>query len=297
MFETEPPATKPMSVIDSFTLQGDSHSICQDYAETGRTGQDSGDAWAILSDGCSSAPHSDFGSRLLVRAAARNLDLLSLEDPTCAAERFHDVVIREAAVHAAALGLPSLSLTATLLTTRTHGNKVIVTAYGDGVVALRTRGEGQHWQVHAVSFEDGKAAYPSYRLDPATLAKFRGLPDNARQIDTFTLSEKGCDLPSPTSQEADFLLWILPREDFDTVALLSDGASSFTEIPAEGYDAPRDVPLPEVLPELLGFRLMTDGFARRRGHTFQKANKKRRWRHHDDLSVAALHLPDLSATE
>jgi len=291
------------AVSDGYTVQGASHHVCQDYASAGTPPGEDGDAWAVVSDGCSSAPDTDWGARLLARAAGAHVGSLVPECPgdpaswLAAAERYHDRVIGEAAAHARALGLTPPALTATLLTARTLGNRLVVAAYGDGVVALRERNTGR-WRVLALSFADGKAAYPSYRLDPDTLALFRGLEANERRVAALTLpggeGEGAAEAP-PAALESDFLLWALPREAYDTVALLSDGATSFTKPPDGGNGGARSpVELYEVLPLLLDFRLMTCGFARRSLHSWQKASRKRGWEHYDDLSLAALYLPPVA---
>lgn len=57
---------------DAFFTIGKTHTVCQDYAHAGFIpGTDQ--AYAIVSDGCSGSPDTDFGSRFMVTAAIQVL--------------------------------------------------------------------------------------------------------------------------------------------------------------------------------------------------------------------------------
>ena len=87
-----------MRNADSYFCIGSTHDVCQDYAIS------SPDRLrAIISDGCSSAPDTDFGSRLLVKAKERNF------------YENDDSIILSARNSADAIGLHDITLTATLL--------------------------------------------------------------------------------------------------------------------------------------------------------------------------------------
>lgn len=55
-----------MANSDAFFSIGKTHEVCQDYA---RAGDLDGRQFAIVSDGCSSSPDTDFGARALVMSA------------------------------------------------------------------------------------------------------------------------------------------------------------------------------------------------------------------------------------
>ena len=55
---------------DHLFWAGDSHKVNQDYC---LSGSKSGLHYAIVSDGCSSSPDTDFGSRILAKAAENNI--------------------------------------------------------------------------------------------------------------------------------------------------------------------------------------------------------------------------------
>src|SRR5690348_10028206 len=112
---------------DSFFRMGASHAVCQDYASAGQV---DGVAYAILSDGCSGSPATDFGARFFVRAAEQRIR--DIADGSLPAE---DLVI-SAAQMATACRLPLACLDATLLFAASLGRGLVqVFQTGDGVIA------------------------------------------------------------------------------------------------------------------------------------------------------------------
>ena len=106
--------------VDAHFARGRSHTVCQDYAVAGSR-------VAVISDGCSSAPHSDVGARLLAHAAlaAAPETFVSgawLNAPQSTQRR---------------MGLPAASLDATVVIASAGDDRVEVTMFGDGVVAAR----------------------------------------------------------------------------------------------------------------------------------------------------------------
>ena len=109
-----------MNADSTFTI-GSSHQVCQDYAvaglrnDRGLASQRNRLAYAVVSDGCSSSIDSDFGSRLLSKAAER---LILSEDHAAPddARLLHEAASLRALRLARKVGLDPTSVDATLLT-------------------------------------------------------------------------------------------------------------------------------------------------------------------------------------
>ena len=129
-----------MAIADAHFSIGKSHRVCEDYARAGILPADR--PFAIVSDGCSSSPDTDFGSRLLTVTAQERI----LHDKDHYAPRG---VVWQASSMARALLLPPHCLDATLLTIHQLSSGVFrVYAVGDGAVAARRRdGTVDIWRI------------------------------------------------------------------------------------------------------------------------------------------------------
>ena len=105
---------------------GSTHKICQDYAIAAN-------GLIIVSDGCSTVVHSDFGSRLLTKAAEDHVYRGYRDDLM-----LHGV-IRTAEVFCKSLSLPVEALSATLLIGKIENNCFSILCVGDGVIAAQHR--------------------------------------------------------------------------------------------------------------------------------------------------------------
>lgn len=259
-------------IIDSTFRIGSTHGVCQDYALHN-------DKFGIISDGCSSSPDTDFGSRIAARTLA--LHLTSHPNDT----RLLDFVALDMRRMADALALPYTSLDATL-------GYVIGTQgylYGDG--NLIARYSNGHTILLTVDFEGNYPQYLSYDLEPKRMETFK-LLQNRKRI-TRSLFDQDFAL---LSTEAEYNDDALVHEDFscyedggklEFVAVTSDGLQSFIQKNGLSYIS---VPVPEVLKQLTAFKLYTEGFLRRRMNVFSKFCTQNEWSHTDDLSVAVVSL-------
>lgn len=101
----------------------------------------------ILADGCSSAPDSDLGARLLVLNARRLLSWFALPavdeaERTARHWRLGRRLVRRAARQARELGVSVDVLDATLLVAWCEGSTVYIHCYGDGCIAV-CRADGE----------------------------------------------------------------------------------------------------------------------------------------------------------
>ncbi len=75
--------------------------------------------------------------------------------------------------------------------------------------------------------------------------------------------------------------------DYDLIAVISDGIHSFTADTERGRVA---IPWGNVLPYLMDFKGYKGQFVKRRLRKFLADTAKLGWKHHDDISMAAIYL-------
>jgi hypothetical protein len=144
-------AEKDLKMLtDSIFEQGVTHEVCEDYALHG-------DGWVVVSDGCSSGEFTDWGSRLLCKAAEQHLSK-QCQHPM----QFYQAVGATVLTQARTFVLPANCLTATLLTAQREGDNIKAIAIGDGIVGGKRR-DGR-WKIHVIDFPTplGSGGAPFY---------------------------------------------------------------------------------------------------------------------------------------
>ena len=272
---------------DSCFHIGKTHKVCEDYAlhcnEPVKMGLG---PFAILCDGCSSSPDTDFGARLLARAAACNMSQngVNLGDARREAEGWQE-----------SIRLHHLALDATLMVVSQSGpDEVLATVVGDGVVAARKRDGGIEW--YTIEYPSGAPGYLSYMRDDSRLATYCKATnchhvvgmyeDNilAMQEDYRCFkTELGITFPG-LSWNVEF-----DTKKYDLVAVMSDGAQSFM---SKGLLSYQSVPVWEVVKRIMAVKGSKGEFMSRRVNRFLKTAQKEGWIHTDDLSVAAIFIPE-----
>lgn len=263
-----------MTVADSHFAIGKTHDVCQDYAigeDPAQSGLNGSLALAIVCDGCSSSPDTDWGARFLARAAAM------------AFWPFNPLnVVQKANVFRQALQLQPQALDATLLMIReTKNGDAEVIVCGDGVVVARRRdGSGyDHW---ALSYSLNAPAYLTYLLDADRQASYLDCGGGI-----LTVTGSPYEAPEDIEPGVSFTR-TFPRAEYDVVLVLSDGSESFQKREGTRFVP---VPLTEVLDQVLDFKTLTHGFIKRRVIRFLgKFCHQNEWQHNDDLAVAGLVL-------
>lgn len=269
---------------DACFFIGSTHEVCEDYALAGVT--TGGLAYAVVSDGCSSSEHTDFGARFLCHAAARQIEVFG--------DFNSDRVIWEAAGMARQANLHETSLDATLIFAMQNPlrHEVQTWMMGDGVVAGLRREGGL--DVFATSFRHGAPAYPSYRLNAPRLETYlEQTEDAARIVRLYKTAPDydgvriGDEVPHGGMRPGTL---IFPGSYYSAVFLMSDGVETFQRI-EDG--APKSVNLLDVVGELTAIKGFRGQFVRRRAKKFlHKHCRDRGWQHADDISVAAIHIEE-----
>lgn len=282
---------------DHAFVTGREHYVCEDYAASGR--DRAGQPYVVVADGCSGSPDTDIGARLLVKSAE-----LYLRDATDAleADDYHRNTIWRALAAAEGLDLSPMCCDATLLTAKVVGDEFRVYVCGDGVVALKLRGEP--FVLHAINYAVDHNAppgtqnlqgYASYMARPD---RYRQFLDHPHHLEVETFYYVGGDGPQYESKiseqdrgEKFVTAFGGETKHFEWVALMSDGAQSFTRLAAAGAGAAREiVPVIDAASGLLAFKGFNGKFVQRRVNRFEKDAAKLGWAHEDDLSLGVIHF-------
>ena len=266
-------------LLDAYYTIGRLHLFCQDYAISG---------WEpvphlILADGCSAAPDSDLGARLLTLNARRLLPRLArLTD-----DRDHlawhwplgQRLIRRAARQARDLGLDPAVLDATLLIAWCDGTTVYVHLYGDGCLAVR-RADGGIATIR-VEYAENAPYYLSYLLDPERWALYQeaiGEPETAQSIyyqSDVAESNRQERFDAPTVFSFDLAT-------FPVVAVATDGLDSFVSA-----ETGARLDLQPVAHTMLDFHRLDGAFVQRRLREALADYAQRQVINVDDISMGA----------
>ena len=269
---------------DSFFKMGNSHDICQDYA---MDYQDDKRSVAVLGDGCSSNPNSDFGSKLLV---ANTLDMLKNDSFNP-----NDIIYRSKYL-ISSLGLHQSNLNSTLLSVSLSDREDFkVRVFGDGVIVARDK-FSQDLHVINIEYPSGAPFYLQYLLSKEDIATWESKYSSKVIVTkSFIENTENGSIKEYSKEELAYLNNYLYETTFDLkrydlVAVLSDGVHSFRELERSivpyGHDKYRDVPYLQIIKELFEFKLLNGVFVKRRCKKFFK--DKYNLTHYDDFSIAAI---------
>jgi hypothetical protein len=264
---------------DSFFTIGYPHinsgTPCQDYAVSG---VGNGFAYAIVSDGCSSSPDTDIGSRLLALNARKAIltgDRMTVVKP----EGFSWV----AAAQAEALGANPLSLDATLGIIYANDFAISMHIYGDGVVVEKLHNgtiiiNQVEWSKNAPGYVNYHNPNFNNRLQEFLNFYGTGVAMTVTEmiisidglVSTKIISEISAELGMSGFQH-------VAHPDAEYAAVMSDGVSA-----VDG------VSMIDVVKELMNFKNTTGEFVKRRALAAQRGWYKNGKGPADDLSVAVI---------
>lgn len=274
-------------ITDSFTGWKTSHHLPEDYAHN-VSFPEKGRGLALLSDGCSSTPHTDVVARLLVHSYTNEwlnqLNRTGLQvDPRCAVAASKTIMRN--------LGL-SQNLDGTLLTIEydslaEKSKQLKVKMIGDGAVVYRYK-DGS-WTIYILDFF-GSGNFPAYPwLLPLSESEIEGLMqinkiDQWKRLMTCHYSHANTEIGTGSySDEVDirkehgriFTVYS-SAEDLSSVTVFSDGILSSNR----GAN-------PEVLLEATDFKVKNAKFLQRRLGRLEKDHV-----FNDDLSGASILFPE-----
>ena len=266
-------------LLDAYYTIGKLHLFCEDYALHG---------WdpvphLILADGCSAAPDSDLGARLLTLNARRLLPRFAHAGNEGERLARHwplgRRIVRRAARQARDLGLDPSVLDATLLIAWCDGIAVHVHLYGDGCLAVR-RTDGGVATIR-VEYAENAPYYLSYLLDPERWALYQeaiGQPATAQRIhyqgDAGESVRQEC-FDAPTAFSFDLAT-------FPVVAAATDGLDSFVTA-----ETGARINMRAVAQTMLDFQTLDGAFVQRRLRQALVEYARRRVFNVDDIGLGA----------
>jgi len=267
--------------VDSYCDIGRQHVVCEDHAIS-----DPKHRAVYVSDGCSSALGSDFGSRFLTLAAARDYD--GSPDYTFDHER----IVAKAAEMCHTCTVPIEALMATLLVAHAREDRVSVVAWGDGVVAARNR--SGFVEFHSIEFPSNAPTYPAYCHESKEVQSYLDSTDVGLRV-VYSYDEDSEKYPLSSSREilTGFKpsTFFFPADDYDLVMLLTDGASSFQR-QVNGAWIP--IPVHEVVEHAMNVKMGQGDFVVRRIRNgfLRRFCIGNGWQHYDDFGVAGVYMED-----
>lgn len=267
---------------DVYFTQGSTHRICEDYALAS-------EKQVVISDGCSTGTHTDFGARLLA-AAAMQQNRQSLRN-----EERWSRILASADVYRKSVGLPVQSLAATLLIARWIDNanpSIAVDIIGDGSIMARRREDGVY-DVYNVNFPSGAPYYLRYHLSDEDHKLWGEKFGWERKCSSWKWAP-GWEQPKKESEivfgkeETGVIVGVynFPLEIYDLVAITSDGAESFLTTAESGET--RRVSMFEIFQEVLAFKNTRGEFVHKRCVKAFRQFRESGWENADDFSLAAI---------
>lgn len=258
---------------DAAFVTGASHRVCQDYARRGKNS-------FILSDGCSSSPDSDFGSRMLVKTV-ENIISNSTEESINGLE-----FIKPASEQIEMLGLPDVSLDATLMMARVVGANIKVSVFGDGFIFVKD--VVGKITIIEINFPSNYPFYLNYLLDPTRLTLLEQVYKNGFKTVTTHTFDAGFKNQKTQKQELAFDGVCGQTFDFNVsqtqfVVAMSDGVASFLN-----KETRASIPAVDIIKDLCAFKNTVGDAAQRRLNAFLKDAAKKNLIHEDDVSLAVL---------
>lgn len=266
---------------DSYFVQGRSHRICEDYALTGLS---HGRPFAVVCDGCSSSPHTDFGARILAHSFKDAFNTFDLDD-------YGDlppIALAQAQVHAKSLGLDLTCLDCTLLAVWVDGENAYTLALGDGGCVVEFR-NGIRWCMHW-EFPSGAPRYLSYDLDQKRLAQYleeygEKIVERSFAIMNDKVTDRQCcEYSSRTVMLSPYLH---KTNEVRAIGVFSDGAATF-----RNRDDGTAEPVEGAVSLMTDFKTTTGAFVQRRMKRLMKFYEDAGFAPEDDVSFAAIHVGD-----
>ena len=275
-------------ITDSYFTIGSTHKVCQDYVLHSNNDK----PYVILSDGCSTAVDSDFGSRIL----CKSLQPLIYKD-TYDIHSLLDSVIRNAHTFSRTMALSDDSLCATLVFSKIQDDAFKVYSVGDAVIAAQNK----NGQIHIIEYEfaSGAPYYLRYELGNKKEEYFNQF-GNEIYRSTYQIGEYKAvinKIPGLISQvdkvkvefNQIFFEETFPLADWEWVAVMSDGAKSFQQIVSTATTKQNQpVSVLNTLGELLAYKGFFGEFVQRRSQKAFKQFKEKNIHNYDDFSIGVI---------
>ncbi|MCC5612172.1 protein phosphatase 2C domain-containing protein [Nostoc sp. CHAB 5834] len=212
---------------DFAQLTGSSHiqtaTPSQDYCAVRENGAN---AWAGVSDGCSTGGHTDKGARAWL-AALEQVMAGSVGTLMRRADLQNSLL---AAIDRFTPGLMEADLLATVGVLQVAGTQCLATLMGDGVLMLRHH--NQDISMYSLQYSENAPNYLSYNLSPLMAAAYdKQYGGQTRTVNHYRFDESGAALSmAMESAEARDAPWELAfdaeRDEVELAVIATDGIAS-----------------------------------------------------------------------
>lgn len=260
--------------LDFFNAIGQAHLVNQDYS----FGDLQPFPHIMVSDGCSSSPHTDVGARML-SLAIHHYFRSNTSNQTINETDMLSFALKKARSMIHSLDLPETSLDASLIIAYVKNQMLHISAYGDGVVFIDHRLLGE--LSFDIQYSHNTPYYPSYQLDKGRNEIYRQQAKNA--IKTIQIDDK----PARPVSLLEPVQWLLPVHLVNKVIIASDGINSFVDKTRH-----QTISYRKVLSELQNFPNSNGQFLTRRVRRTLKLLNKQDIHHQDDMAVAAIMMKE-----
>jgi len=283
--------------IDSYYEIGGAHIVCEDYALHGQFKEME---YVIVSDGCSTAEHTEIGSQMLCHVAKYYLSLFystgifdECQLHTIAA-LLGNSILRKADELRKLYPITQKALEATLLIAVRIGLKTYAFGWGDGVFIEKYK-----------NIDDGSENFRVVNFEYPSNAPYYLIYDRERYADAMT--KKGIDEPKVIYNIYQSNMdphWDIGRADFDQIYMyeyedvsLNSGSRDYLQsitICSDGISSYKDdeknlVDLLTIVPEFSTFKSVEGEFVKRRMQFLKRTCQQKEWTHYDDVSNGTIY--------
>jgi len=285
------------------------HTICEDYALTGKINNDI--SYAIVCDGCSSSKDVDVGARLLAYSAATQLKIIySHKNNIGKKDNFEkeNINLRRAIITMAnslrlQLGLSIDALNSTLLIIVSDALISKVFIFGDGGYVTKFN---DCIIYNHIEYESDAPYYLAYLLDSRKNDNYSEVfgKENINikthyfdlKTNKWKTSIKTCDF----NREFIYNHTCFSIDNAIFIALVSDGVVSYREPIEQEEDLDLKIPLTQIklqeinyldiIQRMVAYKNVKGEFVKRRMNRIKRDCVKENLFHYDDISVATIIL-------
>jgi hypothetical protein len=285
--------------VDSFFSKGIGHKICEDYTMHGIV---CNKPYIIICDGCSGSNETDFGARLLARAAKNAMTkiLIYFDNYWLLSDNYKVVIdmleeeIKSNLKKMLEATYSSISvIDATLLMAFSMDDKVYVYTRGDGTLSYKLKNENVN--IKTINFPSNTPFYLSYDLDKTKLESYQKMENNQKEIISSEISTNG-EIIQTSVNTLDFnnkIFYTFPIDKVEFISLMSDGVSAF-QYNAK-WDKEKDnnkISTNSIVKEMISYKNYAGEFVNRRMNRVLKDLEKEGIENFDDISSATIYLKE-----
>jgi hypothetical protein len=270
---------------DIFYTIGATHQVCQDFALT------DGKSYVIVSDGCSSAKDSDWGSRLLAKALEESFRIKSSLNLDEMPETLVNDAIKLAESYASLLKLDKECLAATLLAAYKTPEGIRAFISGDGSIVAKTY---DSLQVIDHNYDSGAPYYLYYTLNPGLHQSYeQAFGKGELNIETSIVEVNRCrktvhefiSLPS----NRPITHYSFPKELYTCVGIVTDGLKSFVkQVKKHTSITNESVPFENFIGDLFSFKTHEGQYVHRRCQRAFREFHNQGIKHNDDFAMGVI---------